>query len=468
MAAPIAAGLAAWAHGLRLSDVPAPVLHLARLHLLDALGVAMGASSVPSQRRLIDQLVAEAPAPGPATVLGLARGVAPPLAALLNGTSMHSLEYDDTHMQSIVHGSSVIVPAALAAGEAQGLPLDDVLRLVVAGWEVLVRLGEASPGGFQRRGFQVTSVAGVVVAALLASLARGADAARCVQAMGIAGSQAGGIFEFLHDGSSVKALHPGWAAHAGHWAAACAAGGMSGPDTVLEGRFGLFNTYADDAQAGARLRASLASLGTTWKLQEAAFKLHPCCHYIHPFLECVERLLPQLAQRGAGLADVRTVRCEVAPGAAPVICEPWPRKQAPASGREAKHSLPYTLALALLGRPVDLAAMTCEGTDADALSLAQRIEWTPMADTGFPARFDARVELHLADGQLLHERVDQVHGSAERPASETQIRAKFQANAAAVLPPAACTAAWQTVMQGGPMADLQTALRTPRDERGPR
>src|SRR5690606_39196013 len=107
------------------------------------------------------------------------------------------LEFDDTHMRSIVHGSAVIVPPILAVAQEQGLSLSEVLRLTVVGWELLVRVGQAAAGAFQRRGFQVTSVGGAVVAAILAAAARGADVQTIARAAGIAGSQASGIFEFL-------------------------------------------------------------------------------------------------------------------------------------------------------------------------------------------------------------------------------------------------------------------------------
>ncbi len=453
--------MARFAHEMSLDAVPAPVLRLARLHLADAIGVGLAAARVPAHQRLLTQLRAEGAgaAEGPATVIGFAGGVPAPLAAMLNGTSIHSLEYDDTHMASIVHGSAVIVPAALAAAEAQGLRLDELVRLVVVGWETLVRLGQASPGGFQRRGFQVTSVGGVVVAALLAATARGASLAQTTAAMGIAGSQAGGIFEVLSNGSNVKAFHPGWAAHAGLWAAAAAQAGMTGPETVLEGRFGLFNAYAADEQAGDRLARSLEDLGGRWALSDAAFKFHPCCHYIHPYLECTQALMAQLAAHG-GVQAIASVHCRVAPGAAPVICDPWPAKQNPASGNEAKYSLPYCIARVLLGRPVDVPTMTAPQVDADAVALSARIQWSPRPDSDFPARFDADLEIMCADGTRLHHAVPQVLGSPERPAGEAAIRDKFNGNAALALGGVDRDQLWACVVDGG--ADLPALQRTLR------
>lgn len=454
---PLSAQMAQFAQALRWDAVPGDIQRLARLHLVDAMGVGLAASRVPSHRHWLTQLRAESPGEGPATVFGFASGAAAPLAALLNGTSIHSLEYDDTHMASIVHGSAVIVPAALAAAEANDLGLHELLALVVAGWETLIRLGQASPGGFQRRGFQVTSVGGVVIAAMLGAIARGASPAQTTAAMGISGSQAGGIFEFLRNGSNVKALHPGWAAHAGLWAAACAQAGMTGPATVLEGHFGLFNTYAADTEAGARLAAALADLGSTWKLADAAFKFHPCCHYIHPYLECAQMLLSQ----SGGVDAIASVHCRVAPGAATVICNPWQDKQNPRTGNEAKYSLPYCIARVLLGRPVDVPTMTAEGVDADAVALSQRIEWTPRENSRFPECFDADLEIVLADGTRLHHAVPQVLGSPERPATEAAIKAKFMGNASMVLSGSGCELLWQGVMQGeGSLRELQRALRS--------
>jgi 2-methylcitrate dehydratase PrpD len=468
----------------RASDamaIPDDVMHLARLHLADAVGVALGASGAPAHRAMMEKLRAMAPDAGPATIVGLAGHVssngapstrtspaslatAPAhIAALINGTSIHALEYDDTHMGSIVHGSSVLVPAVLAMAQEQGLDLDAATRLLVAGWELLIRLGEAAPGAFQQRGFQITSAGGVVVAALLAAAARAqasADAASVgdsrahaialmVQAAGIAGSQASGIFEFLSNGSNVKALHPGWAAHGAVWAGMLAGAGMSGPLTVLEGRNGIFACYTGDDEAGARMARGLDSLGSRWALREAAFKFYPCCHYIHPYLEAAALLREQ-----AGGAAVVRAHCRVAPGAGRVIAEPWDRKQQPGDGNDAKYSLPYTVARALLGQPVDIASMTAPGVDAAALDLAGRITAEAWLDSGFPAKFGGDLGVTLADGRTLRHVIAQVYGSAERPPTAQRIEQKFMSNAAGRLDAASAAAVWQGLVHGDDVAVL--------------
>jgi len=420
--------LADFALSLRQQHIPDDVALLARLHTLDALGVGIAASAGPVQRRMRDSLLRFNAQAGGCTVLGSAAQTNGASAALLNGSFIHALEYDDTHMESIVHGSAVLVPAALAVAEQNQLSLGELVRLVTVGWEVLVRVGLASPGAFQRRGFQVTSVGGALVSALMAGLAAGATRQELVSAQGIAGSQASGIFEFLSEGATVKALHPGWAAHAGVMAAQFAGAGMTGPSTVYEGRFGLYNTYTDDQGAGDALYRELVSLGQRWTLREAAFKLFPCCHYIHPFLEGVQQLGSQQMLPN----DIEHIQCAVPQGAAAIVCEPWSRKQSPAIPNEAKYSLPYCMALAFLGIPITAEHFLAEQVSAEAVAFAQKISWTPMANADFPKKFEAEISLTLRNGKVIKTRIDQVKGSAERPATVDDICAKFVENTKAL------------------------------------
>jgi 2-methylcitrate dehydratase PrpD len=253
----------------------------------------------------------------------------------------------------------------------------------------------------------------------------------------------------------VKALHPGWAAHAGFWAAACAAAGMTGPATVLEGRFGLFNTYADEADAATRLEAELGTLGSQWKLEEAAFKFHPCCHYIHPYIECARALVAE----AGGVDAIESVNCRVAPGMAPVICDPWAGKQNVRNGTEAKHSLPLCVALAMLDLPIDVTSMTAQTVDARASAFAQRIDWTSHDTSAFPVRFDADMSVTLKDGRVLRHSVDDVFGSATRQPGEGAVRDKFVGNASRALSPQRVDDVWQALLDGGSLGDLQHALR---------
>lgn len=405
-------------------SIPPEVVECAKDHILDAVGVGIAAASLPASAGWYAGVRALG-AGEEASALGFSGKLPAPSAALLNGTLVHSLEYDDTHIASIVHGSSVIVAAALAAGEKHGASGAELIRAVLVGWEAMIRMGLAAPGAFQKRGFQITAVGGPFIAALIATLLARGTPVRAAHAMGIAGSQCGGVFEFVAEGATVKSMHPGWAAHAGLAAAELAAGGMTGPSTIFEGPCGFYRTYAADEAAPLKLEEMLQSLGSRWLLLEAAFKDFPCCHYLHPFLECAKRL----HARQVRPESIVSIICDVPQEEAMLICEPWDRKLAPASGYEAKFSLPYSLAVMLCDGDVRVDTFAGAADHPDALELATRVTWRPMSNSGFPARFAAKVTARLRDGASICEEVGQVKGSRERPFTREEIAAKFEANA---------------------------------------
>lgn len=428
--------IARFALGLRTAAIPAPVVRAAKLHFLDAIGVGLAAATVPLSTPWVEGIrrIGGA-AGGPASVLGRREGWPATLAALANGTLIHSLEYDDTHIASVVHGGAVAAPAALAMAEERGADGARLLAGFVAAWEVMIRLGLAAPGAYQANGFQISAAGGAVGAAVAAAAIGGLTEDQAVRAIGIAGSEASGLLAFLSDGATVKALHAGWAAHTGIAAATLAAAGMTGPERVLEGRFGFLDAFARDAEAAERLAQHLSDLGRVWHLPQAAFKLYPCCHYIHPFLEAVQALVDD----GLRPANFATLTCHVPPPQAPLICEPWERRQSPASGYDAKWGLAYCIAALIVTGRVDVATFAGE-PDPAIVETARRIDWRPMQGHGFPARFEALVEARLHDGGTARRRVDNVLGAPDRPVGERDVLAKFRANAGRAMAPAAAEA----------------------------
>jgi 2-methylcitrate dehydratase PrpD len=407
---------------LAYADIPADVLTSGRLHLLDAIGVGLASAGTGVGRPYLDA-ASHLGGAGRASIIGSSLRRDAASAALLNGGLMHGLEFDDTHTSSIVHGSAVLAPAALAAAQESKVSGEDLLRAYILGWEVLVRVGLAAPGGFQARGFQVTSVAGSLVAALQGAEIMRLDENQTVAALGIALSQASGVFEFLSNGSAVKSMHPGWAAHSGLIAARLAAAGLNGPETSIEGRMGLFQQFAEaGAVAVERFAASLATLGQQWHIRQAAYKFLPCCHYLHPYVEALDQLGPVLA------ADIRAVNCLVAPGAAQIICEPWSLKQAAATGHEARWSLPIVVAARLIDGVINHATFAAP-PPAPIRELARRVSWLPLEQHQFPQRFEAELTVIFNSGEQQRCRIDDVFGGASRPASAEQVKAKFRANA---------------------------------------
>lgn len=411
---------------LPFAAIPAAVREAARLHLLDAIGVGLAAAATSAGEPYLKAAPALNGNGGPATVFGSSAGYSAAAAALANGGMIHALEYDDTHAKSIVHGSSVLASTALAAAEGADASGEELLTAYVKGWEVLIRMGLAAPGQFQAQGFQITSVGGCLAAALVAADLMRLDAKQSVDALGIALSQASGVFEFLTNGSTVKSLHAGWAAHGGVVAATLAGAGLTGPATAFEGQFGLFRRFAADREAADRFAIEIASLGQTWHLPQAAFKFYPCCHYIHPFVEALEIALKQ----AEGLA-VDTILCEVPPGEALLISEPWERKLAPQTGHEARYSLPIALAARLVDGAVTPTSFA-EAPGPAVLARARSITAQPMSDAHFPDRFEARLHVRFTNELTAQVYVDDVFGGARRPPPRDAVLAKFRANAGVI------------------------------------
>lgn len=449
--------IAGFATALHLEAVPAPLVEAAKLHLLDALGVGLAASRVAHSARWIAG-ARRIGGSGRSTALGDREGLSSTAAALLNGALIHSLEFDDTHVASVVHGSAVAASTALAAAEAAGCDGGRMLAGYLVAWEVMVRLGLSAPGAFQANGFQVTAAGGAIGAAAAAAAIAGLDEDAAVSALGIAGSQASGLMAFLGDGSTVKALHPGWAAHTGVAATALATAGMTGPAGIVEGRFGFLEAFARDPAAAGRLDTLLGDLGTHWHLPDAAFKLFPCCHYIHPFLEALQRLIDD----GLSVDNLAELTCEVPAPEAPLICEPWERRQHPASGYDGKWGLAYCLAVLLVDGVLTVDSFD-RPPDDRIVAVARRMAWRPMADHRFPQRFEAAIEARLTDGSVRRARVDDVRGTPGRPVPAAEVQAKFEANAGRVFEPAAVAAVRDAVLdldRDRPVAALSRALRT--------
>jgi 2-methylcitrate dehydratase PrpD len=406
---------------------PPEAMDAARMRLLDGLGVALAALGAKSvvQPRSVLALFGSA---GPASAIGQRPPCPVAAAALHNGLLMHALEFDDTHLGGVVHGAPVVLPAVLACGEQQAQTGEAVLRAICIGWEVLARIGAALRGELQRHGFQATSVAGPLAAAAAAAYLSGFDVRRTTHALGIAGSQSSGVFEFLDSGATSKALHGGWAALGGLVAASLAADGMTGPASIIEGRNGLFAAFARAPAMVDRMHGQLGDLGQRWAVCETRPKAMPCCHYIQAFVEALDTLLDD----GVNAADILGIRCSVDPRQAQLICEPWPRKLEPATGYAAKWSLPLCLAARALGRALDVDFFETP-FDPEVLAYARRIDWIAQED-GFPERYPGRLTVMLIDGRSREAYVPDVLGAADRPFPEEALLRKVRDGAVVALP----------------------------------
>ena len=415
--------LAEWSAGLELADVPAEVVAAAKLHLLDAVGTGLAALAF-EQLGAARAVALEIGGEPEATALGLPHRVGAGAAALANGATMHALDFDDTHELTLVHSSVVVAATVLAAGEAAGASGEELLAAAIAGYEISSRIGLAAPGQLHLKGFHPTSVCGVFAAAAAASKLRGLSVAQTANALGIAGSQASGLMEYLADGSQTKPLHAGWAAHAGLTAAALAAHGATGPASVLEGRFGLLASHLGEFEEAALT----AELGSRWETTQIAFKAYPSCHLSHAVLDAVEA-------SGLGPDGVEEIVAEVAGDVAVgLVLEPAERKLRPATPYEAKFSLPYCIGALLVRGELGLDSFTAEAiADERVLDIAARVSYEVVEFGAGGGELSGGVRAR-AGGREYAARVLRPRGTPANPLSAEEVRAKFLRNASLVLP----------------------------------
>lgn len=448
----LARRLADFACRLDFDALPAEVVASVRHRVLDVLGIALASAASSDYGPTVRAAVEGWGAAGPCTVIGSGLTAPPPLAALANGALAHGLDFDDTHAASITHASAVVLPAVLALAEAQRAGGRAAVTAAVAGLEAIARLGMAAPGAFHARGWHATSVCGALAAALAAGRLGGLDQDRLTAALGIAGSFASGVMEFLEDGSWVKRVHPGWAAHAGLVAAGLARAGLTAPATVLEGRFGVYQAFVQAAPD----RAPFDTLGSRWETLRIGFKPYPCCHLNHAYLDCA---LTLRRAHAIAPADVEAVECRVPAGEVPIVCEPREAKLRPRSPYDARFSLPFSLAAALVDGRVDLDTYEpARLHDARVLALAARVACVVDADARYPDGFPGWVRIRLRDGRTVEARQPDGRGGPALPLPPEAIVEKFRRNAGRALAPARVEALERAVLALPASDDVGTLL----------
>jgi 2-methylcitrate dehydratase PrpD len=287
---------------------------------------------------------------------------------------------------------------------------------------VTARVGMLAAPSYMQRGFHPTSVCGIFGAVAAAARVRRLDAATAANAFGIAGSMAGGLFEYLEDGSATKQLHPGWAAHSGLYAVRLAEQGATGPATVLDGRFGVLRAYFG-RDAGA---VALPPEGR-WETPEIAFKPYPACHFVH---SCVDAAGALARAHGLRADDVAGIDVWAPESGLPLVLEPREAKIVPRTPYDAKFSLQYSVAAMLVHGEVGVATYTPEAIgDERVLAVAARVRHEARDFPTYPEAFPGAVRLTLADGRVLEQEVPHQRGGRGNPMADEEVVAKFRANA---------------------------------------
>src|SRR5690242_8992600 len=345
-------------------------------------------------------------------------------AAFVNGTAAHGQDFDDTFEGGPVHAGAVVVPAVLAASERYNADGALALLGIAVGSEVLCRLSLVVPKAVHRSGFHPTAVFGTLGAAAGVATALGLSAREIVDALGIAGSMASGIIEYLAEGAWTKRMHAGWAAQSGIRAALLARAGFIGPRTVFEGVHGLFQGFAHTRDGD--YDALTGDFGVRWVIDTLAFKPYPCGTMAQPYIDCARRL----AAKGVKPSEVKELVCEVAEGTVHRLWEPLAAKQRPPNGYAAKFATPFILATGFVKGGVGLDAFTEQAVkDSGVLALAAKVRYVIDPDNPYPNGFTGHIRAVLNDGSVVEERQPHFRGGAHEPLTRQNIEEKFTLNA---------------------------------------
>jgi 2-methylcitrate dehydratase PrpD len=388
--------------------------------LIDVVGLCVTARN----ENYIVSALAGSDDDGPCTAIGHRRTLTAAGAAFVNGTAAHGEDFDDTFEGGPVHAGAVVVPAVLAACERHNPDGRMALIGIAVGTEVLCRLSLVVPKAVHKAGFHPTAVFGAMGAAAGVGAALCLNARQIVDALGIAGSMAGGIIEYLAEGAWTKRLHAGWAAQSGIRAALLARGGFVGPRTVFEGVHGLFHGFAHTSEGD--YDALIGDFGARWVTNTLAFKPYPCGTMAQPYIDCARRL----AARGIKPEDIAGIVCEVAEGTVHRLWEPLADKQRPRNDYAAKFAVPYLLATGFVHGGVGLGAFTENAIgDARVLALAAKVKFVIDPDNPYPNNYTGHIRATLKDGSTVEERQPYLRGGAQEPLTRQDVTDKFILNA---------------------------------------
>ncbi len=414
----VTARLAEHVAGVRWEELPAEVRAAARRTAVDAFACGLAGSRVADDVIEPVRRIVEDQRSGPCTSLLHRHGLPATTAAFVNGCTIHTIDYDDTHMAVVSHFGASVVAAALAATQAAGADGRRFLEAIVAGFEAGARVGRACmPQHYQR--WHATSSLGGIAAAAAAARGLGLDALGTEMAIGLAADDTGGTRVCIAQGDISKSLHAGRAAEKGVRAALLIAAGAVGPMGLLEHQYGFFWAYSDERDA-RRLPEHLEDMGARWEILENDLKAHPCILSAHTAIEAV---LTLAREHGFGVDDVEEVEL-----AQPPYSKGHGMNRDIRTVMAARLSVPWCVMVALADGEVGLAQFSERRIqDATLRERLDRVVLAPDPDLGmrFPGQAPNRARITLRDGRVVEHEVGIPLGSHQRPFDDAGHQSKL-------------------------------------------
>jgi 2-methylcitrate dehydratase PrpD len=406
--------LAEFAAELKYEDIPSLVIEGAKDLMVDWLGSALAGKGARPVVALEEFAAAMGPPDGRSEVIPTRGSTSPLFAALINGAASHVAEQDDVHNGAVFHPATVVFPAVLAVAQAEDASGRDLLVAAIAGYEVGIRVGEFL-GRSHYKIFHTTGTAGTLASAAAVSRLLELDADATQHALGSAGTQAAGLWEFLRDAADSKQLHTAKAAADGLLSAYLARSGVTGARRILEGTQGLAAGMSTDADP-SRLTDRL---GTRWATIETSYKLHASCRHTHP---AADALLSLMEQERLSHDQIARVTARVHQGAIDVLGQ----VTEPTNVHQAKFSMGTVLGLIAVHGSASLDDFEHGLDDARVAALRDRVRMVldGEVDSAYPRRWLGRVDVETTDGRMLRGRVDVPKGDPGNSLSRAELAEK--------------------------------------------
>lgn len=423
--------VAQFAAALTWEDIPGDVRERSKYLILDAVGIALAAGTFGFAKTFLDGLKAIGE-PGRSSIIGMADKLALRDAAIMNGALAHGLDFDDTHMQGVIHATAATLPATLVMGEKTGASGREFLIAYTIGMEIAIRIGMGSNFGFHHNGLHATGIAAHFASALIAGRMLGLDAGQLAMAQGVVGSTAQASQQFVDDGAWNKRLHPGWGAAAGITAAYLAQSGFVAPRAPYEGRFGLYRTLTKEP-FDCDPEAVAADLGQRWEGAESAIKPFPTCHFTHAIADAA---LEIRRRHGVAAGDIARIRALLPAEVHPIVVDPVANKRRPTSDYDAKFSAQFIAAACFVRGRFGLAELEPEAlTDPEILALADKVDCEPDPNADFPRVYPGAIVVETTDGREFIHAEPVNRGAADRALTGDEIVEKYEANALLAVSP---------------------------------
>ncbi len=417
--------------GLRFDALPRDLDERTGMLIKDSVGNALRArNDAESTDSLIRAAAKLGLDKGSSVCIGDRRGFSPPGAALVNGTLIHSLDFDDTHARGSLHPSGPIVPAALAAAEMAGVDGEELIPAIIAGYETQIRLSLAlGPSDHYDRGYHPTATCGAFGAAAAAGKVFCLDADQMANAFGICLSQTSGTMQFLIDGAWTKRFQIGQAAMNGLIAATLAKEGFKGSVEAFEGKYGFFHSYAPDAQP----EKATEGLGAVWETMQTAVKPYPSCRYSHAAMDA---LIDLRAANDIQPDDIDSIEIGLPETGWKIIGDPEEAKQNPKSVVDGQFSMAFCAAVVLRQGGLVWDDYAAHISDQKTLDLCRKVTCVTDAKPQalFPDKMSAIARVRTAKGEY-EAFIGSAKGEPDNFLSGAELRAKFDGLVGPYLPP---------------------------------